>query len=263
MDQGWIVNGNAVAGTWERGDTMPTFWNDTMVNPGHDVVFDLGNEAYVTGIHGRGLSDDDVDVGFTMLSSPPMDLGTMHDSRMEFSHWYFSRLGETPSDDTLYVSLYDHRGRIEIIIDQIDMETPDWKQSGPYYLKSYGIDLTELSVRFLIADSRDFGHITEAGIDAFSIRDTVQLTPANEPDIDNADLNIFPNPASDFLFIRLVLDYDDLYIRIYNSKGELTDENNLTGPVYQLDHLPQGAYTIQVTDGSNFQAVKKLFIHRE
>lgn len=79
-------------------------------------------------------------------------------------------------------------------------------------------------------------------------------------------LNIFPNPASDYVSIILPdVAFTGAYIvSLFDSHGQLVNQNSFvaTGEIISLttDHLPAGVYQVSVTSGKSFYASKLVIV---
>src|SRR5262249_8367348 len=67
---GWTESGSATTGNWIRGVPLGTTYSGSPANPPVDVTNDCSDKAYVTGNSTTVVSDDDVDGGETVLTSP-------------------------------------------------------------------------------------------------------------------------------------------------------------------------------------------------
>ena len=85
-DWGWTAGGNATQGMWVRGVPLGTN-NSGALNAPNDVPNDCGDEAYVTGNTGVTPTDDDVDGGAAILTSPMFDLSSYQDPYIFYSKW--------------------------------------------------------------------------------------------------------------------------------------------------------------------------------
>jgi hypothetical protein len=79
------------------------------------------------------------------------------------------------------------------------------------------------------------------------------------------DILIYPNPASDRLFITIPGDDTQYDFRLYSVTGQLLQQERLTAPVIRkpvyLDDLPSGLYLIQFSDGAA-RYTKKMVIRK-
>jgi hypothetical protein len=76
---------------------------------------------------------------------------------------------------------------------------------------------------------------------------------------------VYPNPASDMIFITVPGNDTEYDFRIYSVTGQLLQQERLLPPVDQtpvyLDDLRPGLYLIQLSEGAN-RYPKKLVIRK-
>ena len=84
-------------------------------------------------------------------------------------------------------------------------------------------------------------------------------------DISPEDILVYPNPASDMLYITIPGDNTEYDFRIYSVTGQLLQQERLMPPLDQvpvyLDDLRPGLYLIQLSEGAN-RYPKKLVIRK-
>jgi len=85
------------------------------------------------------------------------------------------------------------------------------------------------------------------------------------PEISAEDIAVYPNPASDVLYITIPGTDIEYILGIYSVSGQLLQQERLIpqverSPVY-LDDLSQGLYLIRFTDGAR-RYTKKLVIRK-
>lgn len=71
----------------------------------------------------------------------------------------------------------------------------------------------------------------------------------------NADINIYPNPAKDELFLHLEKESfkQNLKYQIYSTAGQVVATGNIPQPLtgVRVQHMPAGLYQLVITDGNN------------
>lgn len=84
-------------------------------------------------------------------------------------------------------------------------------------------------------------------------------------EISAADILVYPNPASEIIYMTIPGDETAYDFRIYSLTGKLLQQGRLLPPIDQtrvyLDDLPPGLYLIQLSDGAN-RYPKKLVIRK-
>lgn len=160
FDFGWTVSGSAETGSWERGIPNPT--DNTVMNG--DVDVDCGNMAYVTGNAENVDSDfDDVDNGVTVLSSPVMNLSGYSNPALTFYVDFYCNHGPNDIDDTLKFIVSD--GTVQMV-DFISPQS-DEMAWGFFPILLSGLDVSNITISFLVSDLPGNPNITEAALDLF------------------------------------------------------------------------------------------------
>ncbi len=144
LDLGWEVEGTAERGMWVRGEPIGTYReNGDIYNPEYDLPFDIGDECYMTGNAGGDAVFDDVDNGYTLLISPPMDLSGYKEPTIQYYWWFlnWSLLdGGRPGNDFFSVSITDGLDTFEIKRYEGPYDTL-WNHETNFYFQKYFPDL--------------------------------------------------------------------------------------------------------------------------
>ncbi|MFT5765190.1 MAG: choice-of-anchor B domain-containing protein, partial [Saprospiraceae bacterium] len=116
IDLSWQIESTAGSGEWERGEPVGTFTNggNTGVNPEFDINGDLGDLCYITGNGGGSAGDDDVDDGYTRLTTPNMDLSTYNEPKVKYNYWFFNAGGNGNPNDNFTVTINNGTETAEI-----------------------------------------------------------------------------------------------------------------------------------------------------
>ena len=194
---GWSVSGDAVDGIWELGQPNGTFYGDVPVAPNEDVTED-GSQCFVTGNNApeNTPSNDDIDGGVTVLTSPIIDLSNEERVMLSYYRWFTNNLGDNPSTDSWIVEITDDAGGNWVDLENTIISDNSWSKKL-FFLNDY-IDLTSLvQLRFSAEDTfhdGEFGSggsIVEAALDEinfFSISDGVQIMPGDVNFDDSVDV---------------------------------------------------------------------------
>lgn len=246
---GWTVTSTSAAGIFERALPAATNLNGTASNPGIDQDADCNGFAYVSGNAAGAAGSDDIDDGYTRLTSPIMDLSTYGDPYIHYSRWFFNAGGNSAVNDTLYIQL-SNNGEAPVTIKKIvqDVNSSQWIEES-IHVKNYFNQPGQ--VRF-IAQAQDFpsGHIVEAGIDRFYVTDSITLGIAETSGFKNV-LQVFPNPVNDRLNFNwgifentssLSLEILDISGRIIKSQALLNNE----GKIQLAVDFPAGIYFVRL-----------------
>ncbi|MEK7254552.1 MAG: T9SS type A sorting domain-containing protein, partial [Bacteroidota bacterium] len=244
LDLGWSVIGDAPTGQWERDIPKPM---NFIQMPTFDSPADPGDRAYVTGNKGFSLSDDDVDKGFTLLTSPPMQLRSRYNRPLlSYDAWFFNPNAATPADDSLTVLVSN--GKETVILEAITEDTFAWRASPRFDLARF-IEITDdMRIAFRVADTEANGHILEAGIDNFKVEEGL-----SDEDFGQADelvkMRFHPNPFRSELTIdyKVEKSYDELKLLVFNVLGQKIEEVSLESALgtvqLELDFAP-GIYFV-------------------
>jgi choice-of-anchor B domain-containing protein len=240
---GWSVSGTASSGDWVRVQPSETQFQGSISNPGVDAEADCNGFAFVTGNSSSGgAGATDVDNGSTILRSPWMDLSAYIDPYLSFSRWFFNGGGNDAVNDTLYIRLVEEGGN-SVTLSRIfqDINSSTWFEEE-YRIRDY-INNPGM-VRFE-AEAVDFdnGHLVEAGIDLFSVIDsmgTVSIEEQNDLDL----FVIYPNPlhSKDLLYYSL----NEFNVFNKSAKISITD---ITGKLIYTEEIQSKQGQLNLVSG--------------
>jgi len=180
----WSVSGDAVDGIWELGEPNGTFYGDVPVAPDDDAT-ENGSRCFVTGNSApqNTPSDDDVDGGITILTSPVIDLSEETQVMLSYYRWFTNNLGDNPSTDSWIVAVSDDAGNSWVDLENTIISDNSWSKKL-FFLEDY-INLTSsVQLRFSAEDvfhDGEFGSggsIVEAALDEinfFSIGNQTEI----------------------------------------------------------------------------------------
>ena len=247
-DLGWKVSGtfpttDKTKGVWQMGVPVETSLGGASASPGADLPNDFGNMCFVTGNNSPDAGADDVDGGFTLLTSPVMKLKTYQNPKVFLSYWFFNAGGSTAVNDSMKIILSN--GLRDTVLATITQSNSGWLQYVKG-LKSF-LPLTDsMQIKIWIADT-DPGHIVEGGIDGFRIDDAVSTTEIQE----NWAIKASPNPFNATLNVDFQLDKDikNAQLKIYNIMGQVLAVKkleNTEGPLSINEPLQAGIYLLRI-----------------
>lgn len=192
LDLGWTVTGTAENGQWERGIPQGTTFGNAPSNPGEDVEGDCSGYAYVTGNDGGQAGDDDVDNGFTTLTSPVFDATGDVDPWVSYYRWWFNDGGQGGMNDAMTIQLSN--GTETVTLETINNTDPD-DQTWVLHQSAIVPAITPTATMRLIVRTADDapGHLVEAGIDRFELLPHSPFDGLAE--INGAGYAIFPVPS--------------------------------------------------------------------
>jgi len=202
FDFGWTHTQTASTGHWERGVPVGTEFTDNVTyNPGSDVIGDIGAACYVTGNGGGAASDDDVDGGEVVLTSPVFDLTGYIDPYVRYTRWFANGGGNGGAvNDSFVVKLANGTttATLETVTAQQNANELSTWVTKTFRVSDFLSPSAGMQIRFRAVDASP-GHLVEAGVDVFEVLNADQLsvlpTPAHN------DWLLYPNPANDRLQI--------------------------------------------------------------
>ncbi|MFM7728652.1 MAG: carboxypeptidase regulatory-like domain-containing protein, partial [Flavobacteriales bacterium] len=104
FDYGWTIQGTT-PNQWELGEPIGTYDNQgNVVNPEYDATGDCGEQCYVTDNAVGTYSSNDVDNGYTRLTSPVFDLTNYQNPVITYQRWFVNIAGSSTPNDTLIIS---------------------------------------------------------------------------------------------------------------------------------------------------------------
>jgi subtilisin family serine protease len=182
-DQGWFVHDQPelTTGGWERG--VPAGGGDRG-DPAADA--DGSGQCYVTGL---ADGDNDIDDGYTVLTSPILDASDP-DKSIVYWRWYSNTFGADPQNDIFVVDVTDDGGLAWVNLETVGPGGPE--VGGGWIRKEFlvsdipGIENSSLfRIRFTASDLND-GSVVEAAIDGVEIS-KFYCAAATCPDINGDD----------------------------------------------------------------------------
>ncbi|MFM9026609.1 MAG: choice-of-anchor B family protein, partial [Bacteroidota bacterium] len=179
FDYGWLVQGTT-PNQWERGEPIGTYDNqNNVVNPEFDATGDCGEICYVTDNAVGTFSSNDVDNGYTRLTSPVFDLTGYQNPVIEYNRWVVNIGGTGTPNDTLIIRLTN--GTDTVAIDKVHKNSPG---QGVWYPVSVTVSnyITPGPTMRLIVYAEDYspGHVFEAGFDNFRVTGTMTTGLTND-----------------------------------------------------------------------------------
>ena len=262
LDYGWTVNSTATAGIWTRVVPAATMSGSITVNPGTDASGDCLNKAYVTGNNSASVGADDIDDGYTMLTSPIFDASTLPFARLKYARWFYNGGGAGAVNDSLIIKLTN--GTQTVVLETVLGSTPGtstWVEKD-FALNNSLIPLTSTMQLMVYAVDAAPGHLVEAGFDHFrvvsdSVNATKNLTSKNV-------LSYFPNPIKSTSQLHYTfehagkyeIDLSDLSGRVIKHYTTINPSGTLVLPL----GLANGTYFIASYLNGVKQSTEKLVV---
>ena len=252
---GWTVVSTATAGIWERALPAATNYNGIPSNPGVDVDGDCNGFAFVTGnTPNAAPGANDVDNGYTRLTSPTMDLSAYQNPYINFYRWFFNEGGNDTPNDSLLIKIQSGAQTITVLSIGRNDSPSQWVNQS-IQIKEFIQDLN--SVRF-IAEAWDYanGHLVEAGIDRFSVADSSLVSVAES--MEKPELTVFPNPSNGLSSASFTGNAERIVISDLSGRTVISivvTKGNHT--VVLPGNLGRGVYFVQLFDASGRIATVK------
>jgi choice-of-anchor B domain-containing protein len=261
---GWTVTSTTATGIFQRAIPAATTLNGVASNPGVDVGGDCNGFAYVSGnAVGTGAGSDDIDDGYTRLTSPVMDMNNSIDPYIHYSRWFFNAGGNDAANDTMYIQVSNNNGN-PITVKKIvqDASASQWVEEA-FRLRDF-IAQPQL-VRFIV-QAQDFpnGHILEAGLDRFYVSDSFTVNLPNTFSNEGV-LNAYPNPSSEAVSIRWKMNESSalLQLQLVDMSGRLVQQQRLNGMegITQIGaELPSGVYIVRLCSDGRALSNKRIVL---
>lgn len=253
FDYLWTETGTASTGNWEFGEPLGTTdQNPGDANPDFDVTPDCFVNAYVTGNTGVSSSDDDVDGGYTMLTSPVFDLTAYTNPKMQYSTWFFNAGGNGNPNDSMKVQI--NNGTTTVTLETITENSgPESVWTNKMFLLSSVIPITSTMKVMVRAVDYPFGNLVEAGFDHFRITDSLTNIGINENGIFSNQLVVYPNPVvpGSQVMYSLTGEFIGGNIHISDVTGKTLETiavGNASGGIMFDASLPAGIYFVDLRD---------------
>ncbi len=244
FDFGWTTSGTAHAGQWERGEPVGTPFFGIFCNPELDDSTDFGNECYVTGNQGGDAFFDDVDQGYTTLTSPVMDLSGYTNPWLIFDYWFItvSGSGQPGFKDSLLITI-DNGTTHQRVWYLKDQQFPFW-QTDTVQIASF-IPFTATTTIQVRCSDNILDQIVEGAVDRIRIEDQSFVAVAPETG-QTGFLKAFPNPSHGTVRLQYdlgtpqdgsisIVDLEGHLVHSYEihaSKGLLTLDKELCAGMY-------------------------------
>ncbi len=211
FDLGWTVSSSptVTAGSWVRGTPVGF--------PSGDVTTDCSNKAFVTG---NSAALEDLDGGYTRLTSPVMDMTIYDDPTVEYSRFFNCAIG-TPLD-TFMVTITN--GIATDTLEMLVATQGTWTHKS-FRVKDYVSLTPNVKVSFYVHDGAGDNRV-EAAIDAFSVTGLI-VEDVNE--IGSSPVLIYPNPSNGKFTVQ-TKNETPLDVKIYD----------LSGKAHRADHIISG-----------------------
>lgn len=247
----WTVTGNALRGSWVKGEPIGTVLTGQQIAPEFDANNDFGDDCYITGNGGGAAGTDDIDNGYTTLTSPVLDLSSYVAPAIKYQRWFANSGGSGNPNDSLKVILSN--GTISKVVEVVtaaSVNNNSWVEKqilvSDYFPNV--VNRSNMQLSFLTGDDA-IGHIVEAGVDKVYVIETAKVgLQVNGPGI--STMSIYPNPIHANSQIQYQL--NDL---AKEAKIELIDLQGRVLKTFML-HSDRGAITLDFPIASGIYLIK-------
>lgn len=254
-DFGWTVESTASAGIWERGVPNGTSSGGVNINPNVDVVADAGGSCYVTGNSpSSNVGADDVDAGYTRLTSPVFDLSDYEDPEISYYRWFANAGGQGFPNDELVVTL-SNGSKVQTVVEIVNSDDPNmfqWHQTK-IRVSDYMEPSATMQIIFETSDEdgiQNGGNLVEAGVDAFDVIDLAAVDIEQAVEGQTLSVLAYPNPSNSGFNMELsgvsleVLQQQNSRLRVFSMNGrEVFNQTIHSTKLYiPRDNMKAGMY---------------------
>ena len=227
FDNNWTVSSTSSSGVWERGEPVGTQFQNQDFQTELDMQNDFGVSCYVTGNGSTNASQDDVDNGYTTLTSPVFDVSTMTNAYVVFNRWFMNDGGSGNPNDSMWVYLDNGITTTLIRAVSANQAQPQWVYDS-VDVASYIMPTSNMHIIFTVQDFTP-GHLVEGGVDRFLVTgDTLVGMSANVTSGHYAFA--FPNTFANGFTFNYASDASDLTFSLTDLNGKVVFTKALENP---------------------------------
>ena len=228
FDLGWMVTNTSTVGKWERGTPVGTKYNNLTSAPFNDSPNDEGNTAFVTGNIGGDPGVGDIDNGITQLHSPVMTFAPNAQLNLSVDIWFFNSGGNSTPNDTFFIYATNGLGDSILLHKQYE-NTPNWKTLIINDIQKRIKIGTKNNIHFIVGDLATSAHLVEAGVDNFSVEQSIQTSLQTISK--HKAFRIYPNPGKLEAMIQFDVKEQNRTgtITLYNQNGQLQEQIKVDG----------------------------------
>lgn len=258
FDYSWVTGTTATTGAWVREEPIGTTSGGDPCNPELDVDADCGDRAYVTGNGGGGAGDDDVDDGYTRLTSPVFDLSGYLDPYVECAYWFYNGGGFGSPNDVLTLSLAN--GSDTVAMATLDVNTATLSEWTAVSARVLDLLPATPTMRLIVRTADDTpGHLVEAGLDHFRVRENWSESIAETGDA--AQATVLPNPNNGTFMLRVP--FSGAQVRVVDAQGRVVLQQKVSGSEvrFVLAAAP-GVYAARIEGPAGRVSVVRFVVER-
>lgn len=265
LDLGWTISGDAVTGIWSRGLPQEQYlFGDLICSSPEDSPLDNGQHVYSTGLsQNPDVFSDEVNGGYTMLASPPMDFTTFVNPEISVDIWVCEL--PTPSGEN-GLSLWLTNGTDTLLLDRIT----NTEIAGNWFTNTYSsfaLPEPHDQVQFLVKAQDDTPglYVLKAHIDRFTASDRGISGVGDIKSI--AEMEVYPNPyAGGELHFKLPVANEQLkHVQIIDIHGRVVSNYTIPagqGSILLNNTITNGIYIARWTTVNGTTGVGRFLVAR-
>jgi choice-of-anchor B domain-containing protein len=261
LDYNWTVNSTATFGIWTRAIPAITMQGSFIANPGNDASADCGGLAYVTGNNNASASVDDVDDGYTKLTSPIFDLTTVINPHIKYARWFYNGGGASAVNDSLIIRLSNGAQTIDLEVITGSTGGSSWVEKD-FFISNALIPITNNMQLIVYTADAAPGHLVEAGFDHFRVEPDTSTSLKSI--FQESQVKFFPNPLRGTNTIQYALPFTgNNVITLNDITGRILETfkvNNTQGSINLAHQYAAGTYILHVYHNNVKTTSKKLVI---
>lgn len=280
--------GDDMSGGWASGDVfLPNtftpnnyggFWSGWVISSTTDTMTTgFGNQfSAVTGMGAEGSTTYAVGYSFSgerFLLNQRSTVAGMYITNSTYAHHsmrdgdsFAKRFGGATGDDPdfLLLTIKAYRDGA-LTTDSVDFYLADYRfedNTQDYLVDSWEwVDLTSLGAADSLAFTMQSSDVGDFGINTptyFCVDNITTTAVTNVKNLDIVDLNIFPNPSSDVIYIEHQIQ-ETFDLELYDLSGQILQSFRSDNALEQLSiaHLPKGTYFLKL-ENSEQTSVQKI-----
>jgi choice-of-anchor B domain-containing protein len=257
FDFGWAITGSS-PNLWERGvpHGTPAVNGSGYANPNIDDQTDCLDQAYVTDNDPNATTSgsNDVDNGFTRITSPTFDPTYLSNPAISYSRWFYNAGGNSNPNDSLIIKITN--GTSTVTLETVLASTPGM---GTWVHRTFNLNglitiTPTMQLSVYTADQANTGHVVEGGFDKFEVTEAVGIAEASSS---NKFITAQPNPFNHTFTVKVT---EKGIVHITDVSGKLVEKIKMdTDQVLQIGAAyPQGVYFIQFLSEKNQSLMLKM-----
>ena len=166
------------------------------------------------------------------------------DPQVNYARWFYTYFGPNTPDDSLRVTVSNGSTVAQIDIIGEDVPTFGAWQYVNIRLQDYISITSTMQFFFHTSDFDPDVNITEAGVDAFFINESV----VGLDELSKTEIRVFPNPTDGLLELTNIESEQDYQVVNTNGQVILSGTVDPNSTIIRLDSVQSGLYFIHVSN---------------